>query len=66
MPGEDLHLAVHARSQAHDSRFRGNDGGLAEGIFRNYLGSKAPSRTLPWHCSPVNISVNGRGGVAAI
>jgi hypothetical protein len=25
MPDEDFHLADHARSQAHDSRFRGND-----------------------------------------
>jgi hypothetical protein len=26
MPDEDFRLADHARSQAHDSRFRGNDG----------------------------------------
>jgi hypothetical protein len=25
MPDEDSHLAVHARSQAHDPRFRGDD-----------------------------------------
>jgi len=25
MPGEDFHLAVHARSQAHDAGFRRHD-----------------------------------------
>jgi len=63
MPDEDSHLADHARSRAHDSGFRRNDG-----LWRwkkREIGQLHPSsRSVPTYSDAITVTDVVRGALA--